>query len=125
MQGNQAAPRADEHTLPPSLIDDDFAARAWRSRLISAELTDVWAGRAADEILVSYSLAANDAAVRRVTFAQLDSRVAELVVRLTELGVQKDTHVALWAHNCVEWVEVYLACLRLGTRIAPRRKHAR
>ena len=117
--GGAAVPTNDEPAFAESLIDDDFATRAWRSRLVAEELSDVWATRSDDEILVSYAPSPDGAAVRRVTFAQMDRRVAQAVVRLTEVGVHHGTHVALWAHNCVEWVEVYLACLRLGAIVVP------
>jgi fatty-acyl-CoA synthase len=56
---------------------------------------------------------------RDVTFAELDDRVTRLANALTERGVSRGDRVATLMLNCIEVVEVYLACGRLGAICVP------
>ncbi|MBV9663397.1 MAG: acyl-CoA synthetase [Actinobacteria bacterium] len=50
---------------------------------------------------------------RRVTFRELDERATRLAHHLAEVGVVKDSHVGIYAYNCVEWLETFLAAWKL------------
>jgi acyl-CoA synthetase (AMP-forming)/AMP-acid ligase II len=51
---------------------------------------------------------------RRLTYAALDARSDRLAQALAARGVQRGDRVALLARNCIEYVEVELACAKLG-----------
>jgi fatty-acyl-CoA synthase len=55
----------------------------------------------------------------RLTFAELDQRVAEVAKGLIDLGVQPGDRVAMWMPNCLEWVLVYLATTTIGAVLVP------
>jgi fatty-acyl-CoA synthase len=54
-----------------------------------------------------------------MTFRELDERVTRLANALTERGVAKGDRVATLMLNCIEVVEVYMACARLGAICVP------
>ena len=50
----------------------------------------------------------------RLTFAEL-AAVAERTARgLAALGIGADDRVGVWSTNCAEWVQLHLACARIG-----------
>jgi fatty-acyl-CoA synthase len=49
----------------------------------------------------------------RVTYAEVDDRAARLAAALADLGVQRDTKVALFLHNCPEYMECLFALSKL------------
>ena len=51
---------------------------------------------------------------RRLTYAELDSRVNRLANVLLGRGVGRGDRVALLARNCIGYIEVELACARIG-----------
>ncbi len=53
------------------------------------------------------------------TFAQLDERVSRLANALAERGIGGGDRVATLTMNCIEMVETYLACGRLGAICVP------
>lgn len=55
---------------------------------------------------------------RRVTYAELDARSDRLAHAFAARGVLRGERVALLARNCVEYVEVELACAKLGAIVA-------
>jgi acyl-CoA synthetase (AMP-forming)/AMP-acid ligase II len=59
-------------------------------------------------------------AARRVTFGQLDERVRRLGNALVdELGLAKGDRVAILSKNCIEYMEIYYACARVGMIAQP------
>jgi fatty-acyl-CoA synthase len=54
-----------------------------------------------------------------MTFRELDERVTRLANALVERDVVKGDRVATLVLNCIEVVEVYLACARLGAICVP------
>jgi O-succinylbenzoate-CoA ligase len=53
------------------------------------------------------------------TFAELDERMAHLAGALVARGVQRGDRVAILMFNCVEFVETFLACHRIGACAVP------
>jgi 3-oxocholest-4-en-26-oate---CoA ligase len=49
-----------------------------------------------------------------LTYAQLDERATRLANHLASVGIKEGEHVAIHASNCVEWVESFYACCKLG-----------
>ena len=57
---------------------------------------------------------------RRVTFGELDERVRRLGNALVdELGLSKGDRVAILSKNCIEYMEIYYACARVGMIAQP------
>ncbi|UCE31542.1 MAG: AMP-binding protein [Burkholderiales bacterium] len=56
---------------------------------------------------------------RELTFAQWDARASRLANALLGLGLSKGDRVALLAHNCLEWMEMYVALARAGLVAVP------
>ncbi len=56
---------------------------------------------------------------RALTFAQWHERAGRLANGLLALGLVKGDRVALLAHNCVEWMEIYVALARAGLVAVP------
>jgi acyl-CoA synthetase (AMP-forming)/AMP-acid ligase II len=50
---------------------------------------------------------------RLVTYGELEARAARLAGAWTEAGVGPGAHVALYLHNCVEYLECLFACSKL------------
>ncbi|CAB4915027.1 unannotated protein [freshwater metagenome] len=55
----------------------------------------------------------------RRTFAELEERVARLAGALATRGVERGDRVAILMFNCVEFVETFLACHRIGACAVP------
>ncbi len=51
---------------------------------------------------------------RSLTYAELDSRVNRLANALIRRGVGRGDRVALMARNCIGYIEIELACARIG-----------
>jgi acyl-CoA synthetase (AMP-forming)/AMP-acid ligase II len=49
---------------------------------------------------------------RRLTYAELDERSTRLANHLVGLGVRPGSHVGIYAYNCPEWIETWLACFK-------------
>ncbi len=57
---------------------------------------------------------------RRITYAALDERVRRLANGLLdELGLGKGDRVAILSKNCIEYLEIYYACARVGLIAQP------
>ena len=56
---------------------------------------------------------------RSFTYLQVNNRVNRLAHSLWDLGLQKGDKVAVLLENCVEIVEVFLACAKTGILIVP------
>jgi fatty-acyl-CoA synthase len=63
-------------------------------------------------------LAARDSR-RSLTYARLDERVSRLANAFGGLGLAQGDRVAIYAHNCLEWIELYAACARSGVVAVP------
>ena len=50
---------------------------------------------------------------RRVSYREVEDRAARLATVLAELGVARDAHVALYLHNCPEYMECLFALSKL------------
>jgi len=56
---------------------------------------------------------------RSLTFTQLDERTNRLANALLGLGMRKGDKISVVLQNCLEFVEVYLACAKAGIVVAP------
>ncbi len=57
---------------------------------------------------------------RRMTFGELDQRVRRLANGLLEQqGLEKGDRVAILSKNCIEYMELYFACARVGLIAQP------
>lgn len=59
------------------------------------------------------------ASQRRITFGELDERVRRLANGLLDRGLLKGDRVAVLSRNCIEYMEVYFACARIGLIVQP------
>ena len=57
---------------------------------------------------------------RTVSYGALNARVNRLAHHLLARGIGHGDRVALLARNCVEYLEVALACAKIGTIVAAR-----
>jgi len=56
---------------------------------------------------------------REISYRELHQRANRAAVWLQELGIEKGDRVALFSTNCPEFIELYLACARLGAIFVP------
>ena len=56
---------------------------------------------------------------RRMTYGELDERVRRLANGLLGRGLAKGDRVAILARNCIEYMEVYFSCARVGLVVQP------
>jgi fatty-acyl-CoA synthase len=63
-------------------------------------------------------LAAKDSR-RALTYARWDERTNRLANAFGALGLKQGQRVAIHAHNCLEWMELYAACARSGVVAVP------
>lgn len=57
---------------------------------------------------------------RRITFGELDERVRRLGnAFVDELALEKGARVAILSRNCIEYMEIYYACARVGLIAQP------
>ncbi len=56
---------------------------------------------------------------RSLTYAQLEERANRLANAFAGLGLGKGDRVAIYAYNCVEWMEIYAACAKSGVVAVP------
>ena len=56
---------------------------------------------------------------RALTWAQYESRANRLANALGGLGLKRGDRVAVYAHNCLEWMELYAACAKAGLVAVP------
>jgi acyl-CoA synthetase (AMP-forming)/AMP-acid ligase II len=60
-----------------------------------------------------------DGTVRTLTFGELNERASRMAHALSACGVARGDRVAVHLPNRVEFVELFLACLRLGALFMP------
>ena len=65
----------------------------------------------ADAVPDRLALITNEA---EFTYAQLDERATRLANHLCSHGIGRGDHVAIHARNCVEWIESFYGCFKLG-----------
>ena len=53
------------------------------------------------------------------TFAQLDDRANRMAALLRARGLAHGDRLAVYLSNCVEYIDLYLACVRLGVILVP------
>ena len=80
--------------------------------LIDASIWDVFE-KTADRFSDREALVARHQGVR-LTFSALASIVERTARGLTGLGIGPNDRVGVWSTNCVEWVQMHLACARIG-----------
>jgi fatty-acyl-CoA synthase len=68
--------------------------------------------------LVPDRVAAKDSR-RSLTYARLEERANRLANAFAGLGLAKGDRVAIYAHNCLEWIELYAACAKSGVVAVP------
>jgi acyl-CoA synthetase (AMP-forming)/AMP-acid ligase II len=68
--------------------------------------------------LVPERLAAKDSR-RALTYAQYEERANRLANAFSDLGLAQGDRVAVFAHNCLEWMELYAACAKSGVVAVP------
>jgi malonyl-CoA/methylmalonyl-CoA synthetase len=73
-------------------------------------------GRARSEALVYQDGAG---AVRTLTFADVDARASRMAQELGSRGLTKGDRLCVHLANCVEYVDLFLACVRLGVIMVP------
>jgi fatty-acyl-CoA synthase len=56
---------------------------------------------------------------RKLTYADLDERIARLTAVLAARGIERGDRIALLAPNCAEYFELQFACGRLGAIMLP------
>jgi acyl-CoA synthetase (AMP-forming)/AMP-acid ligase II len=56
---------------------------------------------------------------RSLTNAQLEERANRLANAFAGLGLGKGDRVAIYAYNCLEWMEIYAACAKSGVIAVP------
>lgn len=56
---------------------------------------------------------------RKITFSELYQRTRQVDYQLQKLGIRKGDRVAVILRNCPEFIEIYLACSRLGAIFVP------
>src|SRR5207253_8776408 len=50
---------------------------------------------------------------RRLTYRELEERSNRLAHHLAAQGVGKDSHIGIYAYNCTEWMEAFVAAMKL------------
>ena len=56
---------------------------------------------------------------REMTFGQWNDRACRLANGLAGLGLRKGDRVAVFAYNCIEWVEIFVAGAKAGLVVVP------
>lgn len=73
------------------------------------EWLEKWAAETPDKEAVVYS----DRNLR-FTYSYLNRRVDELAKGFLEIGVEKGSHVGIWATNVPDWLTILYACAKIG-----------
>ncbi len=89
----------------------------WPGHVVTDYLDQWIATRPDDTAIIAFR--EKDRATTRLTYRQLNDRVAAVASTLAELGVGRDDVVAFQLPNWWEFVAVYLACVRVGAAANP------
>ena len=73
------------------------------------EWVEYWAEKTPDKDYIVYA----DRGLR-FTWKQFDERVNHLAKGMLAIGIEKGTHVGLWATNVPDWLTFLYACARIG-----------
>ncbi len=87
-------------------------SRGQDAPLIDASIWDVFE-RTASRFPEREALVARHQGVR-LTFSELGAAVERIARGLAGLGIGAQDRVGVWSTNCVEWVQIHLACARVG-----------
>ncbi len=68
---------------------------------------------------VGLEYAGNDGVVLRLTFGELDDRANRMAHELTARGLRHGDRLCVHLGNCVAFIDLYLACVRLGVIFVP------
>ncbi len=71
-----------------------------------------WAGLHPDKVAVIFEK-------ERISYAELDARASRTACWFQGQGIEKGDRVAVLLHNCPEFLELYLACARMGAIFVP------
>jgi len=63
--------------------------------------------------------AGDDGAIRRLTYAELATRIRHVSIGLARTGVRRGDRVVLWMTNSLEWIVAAQAAMRLGAAVVP------
>src|SRR5580765_1160672 len=58
-------------------------------------------------------------AVQSLTFGEIDARANRMARALTARGVQRGDRICVYLANSAEFIDLFLACLRLGVIFVP------
>jgi len=89
----------------------------WPDRVVTDYLDQWVATRPDDPAIIAFR--EEDRSTTRLSYGQLNERVAAVASTLTELGVSRGDVVAFQLPNWWEFVAVYLACVRIGAAANP------
>ncbi len=56
---------------------------------------------------------------KKITYAELNSRVNRLANSLLGIGIKNGDRIAVLLHNCQEFIELYFACAKSGAVVVP------
>ena len=98
--------------LDASRLAFEAARGIWPDRVVTDYLDQWVATRPNDAAIVAFR--EEDRATTRLTYGELNDRVAVIASTLAELGVARGDVVAFQLPNWLEFVAVYLACVRIG-----------
>lgn len=56
---------------------------------------------------------------RVITYSMLNNRLNVVAAWLQSVGIEKGDRVAIMLSNCPEFLEIYLACARIGVIFVP------
>ena len=87
-------------------------SRGHDAPLIDASIWEVFA-KTASRFPEREALVARHQGVR-LTFSELAAAVEQAARGLAGLGIGAQDRVGVWSTNCVEWVQMHLACARIG-----------
>jgi len=71
----------------------------------------------ADRVGLEYT--DSSGALRTLTFAEIDARANRMAAELSARGLRKGDRLALHLANQIEFIDLYLACTRLGVILVP------
>jgi fatty-acyl-CoA synthase len=87
-------------------------SRGHDAPLIDASIWEIFA-KTASRFPERDALVARHQGVR-LTYSELAALVERTARGLVGLGIEADDRIGVWSTNCVEWVQMHLACARIG-----------
>lgn len=71
----------------------------------------------ADRVGLEYAV--ENGALRTLTFGEIDARANRMAHELAARGLRRGDRLCLHLANCVEYIDIFLACTRLGVVLVP------